>query len=65
MRRLKKRNGEAPDNQALIHWSTQEVRRIANRLAPIEPAHIIAWSRWRRAHKPRPRKAHIKRKLRL
>ena len=37
---------------SLIRWSIQEVRRIAIRLARkrIQPAHIIAWSFWRRAH---------------
>jgi len=37
---------------ALIDWSTQEIRRIATRLAQrrIEPAHVIAWTLWRRAH---------------
>ena len=36
----------------MIRWSIQEVRRIAIRLARkrIQPAHIIAWSLWRRAH---------------
>src|SRR6202047_1079691 len=36
----------------LIRWSIQEVRRIAIRLARkrIQPAHVIAWSLWRRAH---------------
>ena len=36
----------------LIRWSIQEIRRIAMKLAQrrIQPAHIIAWSLWRRAH---------------
>jgi hypothetical protein len=36
----------------LIRWSIQEIRRIAIRLARkrIQPAHIIAWSLWRRDH---------------
>ena len=36
----------------LIRWSVQEIRRIAVRLARrrIQPAYIIAWSLWRRAH---------------
>ncbi len=36
----------------LIRWSVQEIRRIAVRLARrrIQPANIIAWSLWRRAH---------------
>ena len=38
---------------SLIRWSIQEIRRIAVRLARkrIQPALIIAWSSWRRAHK--------------
>jgi hypothetical protein len=37
---------------ALIRWSVQEIRRIATRLAQrrIQPARVIAWSLWRRAH---------------
>jgi hypothetical protein len=31
----------------------------------IEPARIIAWSCWRRAHQAIAQKAHIKQKLRL
>ena len=41
----------------LIRWSIQEIRRIAQRLARkrIQPADVIAWSLWRRAHHvPRP-----------
>jgi hypothetical protein len=36
----------------LIRWSIQEIRRIAIKLAQqrIQPAHVIAWSLWRRAH---------------
>jgi len=58
----------APKNDAqnppLIRWSIQEIRRIANRLAQrqIQPAHIIAWSLWRRAHQANARQAHIKSK---
>ena len=55
----KSRSGslEAPD---LIRWSVQELRRIAIRLAQrrIQPAYVIAWSAWRRAHQP-PHNAHI------
>jgi hypothetical protein len=51
----------------LIRWSIQEIRRIATRLARqrIHPAHIIAWSLWRRAHQAAAQKAHIKSKLQL
>ena len=36
----------------LIRWSIQKIRRIAVRLEQrrIQPAYIIAWSLWRRAH---------------
>lgn len=43
-----------PDSQApaLIRWSVQELRRVAMRLAQarIQPALVVAWSAWRRAH---------------
>jgi hypothetical protein len=46
----------------LIRWSIQEVRRIAIRLARkrIQPAHIIAWSLWRRAHQAAAQRSHFK-----
>jgi hypothetical protein len=45
----------------------QEIRRIARRLAQrqIEPAAVIAWSLWRRAHQAAAQKVHIKSKLQL
>jgi hypothetical protein len=51
---------------SLIRWSIQEVRRIAIRLARkrIQPAHIIAWSLWRRAHQAAAQRAHFKAKKR-
>jgi hypothetical protein len=51
----------------LIRWSVQEIRRIANRLAQrqIQPAHIIAWSLWRRAHQATAQQAHLKSKSQL
>jgi len=51
----------------LIRWSIQEVRRIAIRLAQrrIQPAHIIAWSCWRRAHQASAQRAHILSKQQL
>jgi hypothetical protein len=51
----------------LIRWSIQEIRRIATRLAQtrIEPAHIIAWSLWRRAHQAKAQQAHRKLKMQL
>jgi hypothetical protein len=52
---------------AAIRWSVQEIRRIGVRLAQrcIRPAHVIAWSMWRRAHQAAARKAHLRRKMRL
>jgi hypothetical protein len=51
----------------LIRWSAQEIRRIAMKLAQrrIRPAHVIAWSLWRRAHQAAAREAHLKRKSQL
>jgi hypothetical protein len=45
----------------------QEIRRIANRLAQrrIEPAGVIAWSIWRRAHQAVAKRAHLKLKMQL
>jgi hypothetical protein len=43
----------------------QEIRRIAVKLGQrqIQPAHIIAWSIWRRAHQAAARQAHSKMQL--
>ena len=51
----------------LIKWSIQEIRRTAIKLAQrqIQPAHIIAWSTWRRAHQAAARQAHINTKMQL
>jgi hypothetical protein len=40
----------------------QEIRRIAQRLARrrIQPANVIAWSFWRRAHQAAAQKSHLK-----
>jgi hypothetical protein len=45
----------------------QEIRRIAMKLAQrrIQPAHVIAWSLWRRAHQAEARRAHLKNKTQL
>jgi hypothetical protein len=50
-----------------VRWSAQEIRRVAGHLAQheIEPAFVIAWSAWRRAHQAMARKAHLKRNLQL
>jgi hypothetical protein len=47
----------------MVRWSAQEIRRLACRLAQcqIEPALVIAWSVFRRAHQAAARKAHLKR----
>src|ERR1700745_3966814 len=59
-------HGQNKTNAAssLIRWSIQEVRRIAIRLARkrIQPAHIIAWSLWRRAHQAAAQRAHFKKR---
>ena len=49
-----------PDAPGLIRWSVQEIRRIAVRLAQrrIQPAHVIAWSLWRRAHQAAAQRSH-------
>ncbi len=59
-----KRRARAETARALIRWSVQEIRRIAVRLAQrrIQPAHVIAWSLWRRAHQAAARNAHLKRR---
>jgi hypothetical protein len=45
----------------------QEIRRIAIKMARrhIQPAHIIAWSLWRRAHQAAAQRAHLKAKRQL
>jgi hypothetical protein len=45
----------------------QEIRRIAMKLAQrrIQPAHVIAWSLWRRAHQAEARRAHLKNRMQL
>ena len=61
------KNDAQPAPPPLIRWSVQEIRRIANRMAQrqIQPAHIIAWSLWRRAHQATAKQAHIKLKTQL
>jgi hypothetical protein len=51
----------------LIRWSSQEIRRIATRMArrQIQPAQIIAWSAWRRAHQAEAQRAYLKSKMQL
>src|SRR3954462_34455 len=63
----KKPPGDDPQKPPLIRWSVQEIRRVAARLAQrrIQPAAVIAWSSWRRAHQAAAQQAHIKSKLQL
>ncbi len=51
----------------LIRWSVQEIRRIATRLAQrrIQPAQIIAWSIWRRAHQASAKQTDIRARMQL
>ena len=60
----KKRRGQAA---ALVRWSVQEIRRVATRLQQrrIEPAFVIAWSAWRRAHQAMAQTSHRKRRAQL
>src|SRR5215204_5455386 len=55
----KNRRGQAA---ALVCWSVQDIRRVATRLAQrrIEPAFVIAWSAWRRAHQAVAQASHRK-----
>jgi phosphohistidine phosphatase SixA len=64
---LEKNEGQGWPGRALIRWSVQEIRRVAMRLAQqrIQPAHVIAWSLWRRAHQAAAQVAHIKRRSQL
>ncbi|HMQ13179.1 MAG TPA: hypothetical protein PKD21_06995, partial [Candidatus Competibacter phosphatis] len=54
-----------PSQRELIRRSVQEIRRIAVRLSlrQINPAHVIAWSIWRRAHQAIARQAHLETQL--
>src|SRR3954452_8968305 len=56
-----------PASPGLIRWSLQEIRRVATRLAQrrIQPARIIAWSCWRRAHQANAQRSHLKRRMQL
>jgi hypothetical protein len=49
---LPKKTELGASERELIRWSVQEIRHIAMRLGQrrIRPAHVIAWSFWRRAH---------------
>ncbi|WP_247290070.1 MULTISPECIES: hypothetical protein, partial [unclassified Bradyrhizobium] len=70
--RPKKRNGAPRQKPKHNHPTTDplvnpEIRRIAIRLARkrIQPAHVIAWSFWRRAHQAAAQRAHFKSKKQL
>ena len=58
------RNAKTSD---LMRWSIQEIRGIAQRLARkrIQPANVIAWSLWRRAHQAAAQKSHLKQRSQL
>jgi hypothetical protein len=62
-----KKSEAGSSGRNLIGWSVQEIRRVAMRLAQrrIEPAHVIAWSLWRRAHQAAARGAHTRRRPQL
>jgi hypothetical protein len=61
-RHQKNQANSGQKTRALIRWSIQEIRRIAQRFKRrhINPAFIIAWSLWRRAHQAAAQEAHIK-----
>jgi len=58
---------EISTTKELIRWSVQEIRRLAFKLAQrqIKPAHILAWSVFRRAHQAAARRSHLKSKMQL
>jgi hypothetical protein len=60
----KKQPADDPQKPPLIRWSVQEIRRVASRLAhrQIEPAAVIAWSLWRRAHQAAAQQSYLTRK---
>jgi hypothetical protein len=62
-----KKTSQDSQYPALIRWSLQEMRRIACEMSQrsIEPAAIIAWSLWRRAHQAVAQQCHIKQKMQL
>jgi hypothetical protein len=64
---LKKTPRLAQEASLLIRWSSQEIRRIAIKLAQrrISIDRVLTWSLWRRAHQADARRAHLKRKLQL
>jgi hypothetical protein len=64
---LIRRNVANGDLAYFTTWSIQENRRIAQRLARkrIQPADVIAWSLWRRAHQAAAQKSHLKQKSQL
>jgi len=67
-KKIASRAGDSSKTQPpFIRWSIKEIRRIATRLAQrhIRPAHVIAWSIWRRAHQANVRQVHLKMKMQL
>ena len=63
----KKQPADEAQQPVLIRWSVHEIRRVVTRLAQchIEPAAVIAWSLWRRAHQAAAQKTHIKSQMQL
>jgi hypothetical protein len=51
----------------LLALTVPEVRRLLIRLLPApppDPGRVVAWSRWRRRHQARARRAHYQRRHR-
>ena len=50
---------------SLVPLTVPEVRRLLVALVwttPIQPGFVLAWSRWRRRHQARARRAHYQRR---
>jgi hypothetical protein len=63
----KTKSSATPRHPISSVWSIQEIRRIAQRLARkrMQPADVIAWSLWRRAHQAAAQKSHLKQRSQL
>jgi hypothetical protein len=51
----------------LLPLTVPDIRRLLVALAwtiPVQPAFVLAWSRWRRRHQARARRAHYQRRER-
>lgn len=60
------KNELGPDHNESRSWHGWH-RHVATRLAQrrIRPAHVIAWSLWRRAHQAAAQRSHLKRHMQL